>query len=158
MHSKDIVSYNKTYLGLYRLSVYKGVGTVDQCQRKPPCMLPHHLASNPSPLVWQTWEQVLGSHPDRCYANYITSGIRDGFCIGFNYRLHRCKKAASNNGTPNGGTRLPSRRNLSREGNRPYDSRSVARYPREQIWGNPEEAVRPLEVNFRLIGTRGVEC
>ena len=59
-------------------------------------MLPHHLASNPSPLNWQTWEQMLGSHPDRCYANYITSGIRDGFRIGFNYSLHRCKKAANN--------------------------------------------------------------
>ena len=59
-------------------------------------MLPHHLASNPSPLNWQTWEQMLNSHPDRCYANYITSGIRDGFRISFNYRLHRCKKAASN--------------------------------------------------------------
>ena len=59
-------------------------------------MLLHHLESNPSPLYWQTWVQMLGSHPDRCYANYITSGIRDGFRIGFNYRLHCCKKAASN--------------------------------------------------------------
>ena len=41
------------------------------------------LAGVFSPLLLPQWEAMLESHPDREYVNYILSGIRDGFRIGY---------------------------------------------------------------------------
>ena len=38
-----------------------------------------------TPLDWRRWSTYLAEHPDRAYRDYIVSGIRDGFRIGFNY-------------------------------------------------------------------------
>ena len=35
------------------------------------------------PLVWKKWSELLEYHPDRRYVDYILTGIREGFCIGF---------------------------------------------------------------------------
>ena len=39
-----------------------------------------------SPLVPAAWEQVLSSHPDRSFVDYILTGIRVGFHIGADRR------------------------------------------------------------------------
>ena len=39
-----------------------------------------------SPLVPAAWEQVLSSHPDRSFVDYIPTGIRVGFHIGADRR------------------------------------------------------------------------
>ena len=38
-----------------------------------------------SPLIVAKWEAGLFSHPDQEFADFIVSGIRDGFRIGFSY-------------------------------------------------------------------------
>jgi len=35
------------------------------------------------PLIWQSWAQELVDHPDPKFTDFILSGIRHGFCIGF---------------------------------------------------------------------------
>ena len=39
----------------------------------------------PSPLRRPAWEVALRPHPDRAFVTFILTGIRDGFCIGFNH-------------------------------------------------------------------------
>ena len=48
-----------------------------------------------SPLVGEKWAQWLKHHPDRRFAEYILTGIRQGFCIGFN-RMQTLQNATSN--------------------------------------------------------------
>ena len=48
-----------------------------------------------SPLVWERWAQLLEHHPDRRFVEYILTGIRQGFCIGFN-RDQRLRNATCN--------------------------------------------------------------
>lgn len=48
------------------------------------CRLPSHLQVINTPLIFEAWERLLVNHPDLEYVDYILSGIRDGFRIGFN--------------------------------------------------------------------------
>ena len=48
-----------------------------------------------TPLQWQAWETALSNHPDRQFVNYLLSGLRDGFRIGFSYP-RPCHSSASN--------------------------------------------------------------
>ena len=48
-----------------------------------------------SPLVWEGWAQLLEHHPDRRFVEYILTGIRQGFRIGFN-RDQRLRNATCN--------------------------------------------------------------
>ena len=43
------------------------------------------LAVINTPLRWQVWKRILRSHPDEQFAEYVVSGLRDGFRIGFSY-------------------------------------------------------------------------
>lgn len=45
--------------------------------------------------MWKEWAASLAGHPDKEFADYVVSGIREGFRIGFNYS-HSCKNAARN--------------------------------------------------------------
>ena len=36
-----------------------------------------------SPLQWRVWDEALRDHPDQRFRNYIVTGLRDGFRIGF---------------------------------------------------------------------------
>ena len=36
-----------------------------------------------SPLQWKVWNEALRDHPDQRIRNYIVTGLRDGFRIGF---------------------------------------------------------------------------
>ena len=60
-----------------------------------PADLPAHARTVTTPLVADQWEALLRSHPDRPLAQYITTGIRQGFRIGFRSD-HKCKRAAGN--------------------------------------------------------------
>ena len=53
-----------------------------------------HLQDH-SPLVGEKWAQWLKYHPDRRFAEYILTGIRQGFRIGFN-RMQTLQNATSN--------------------------------------------------------------
>ena len=60
-----------------------------------------HITTTLKPDVW---ERALAAHPDRDFAQYIRTGIRHGFHIGFNYRqikstpVHRNMKSAGEHG------------------------------------------------------------
>ena len=66
---------------------------MDWCKHHPPLMLPPGLSRNPSPLQWETWKELLQEHSDRLYANYIVSGLREGFRIGFSYGTAKWKSS-----------------------------------------------------------------
>ena len=57
-------------------------------------IVPVQSIQNFSPLVWEKWVQLLEHHPDRRLTEYILTGIRQGFCIGFN-REQRLQNATS---------------------------------------------------------------
>ena len=54
------------------------------------------LAAVSTPLRWVSWEKALGSYPDDLLRQYIVSGLRDGFRIGFNYGSHTCRSCRGN--------------------------------------------------------------
>ena len=43
------------------------------------------LQDRPYPLDLSQWESCLAGHPDHAYRDYLVSGIRDGFRIGYDY-------------------------------------------------------------------------
>ena len=49
-----------------------------------------------STLQPREWERALVRHPDQAFAQYICTGIKQGFHIGFNYQLARCRSAKGN--------------------------------------------------------------
>ena len=49
-----------------------------------------------TPLDPREWEKGLASHPDRDFADYICSGIQQGFRLGYNYRSNRSRRRPSN--------------------------------------------------------------
>lgn len=53
------------------------------------------LTAITTPLKWNEWAKMLAHHPDRPFANYILSGISEGFRVGFNFRVKL--KAANKN-------------------------------------------------------------
>ena len=48
-----------------------------------------------SPLKWSSWADALADHPDSGFVDYILTGIRTGFRIGFN-RSQDLEQATSN--------------------------------------------------------------
>jgi len=69
---------------------------IDRCRAELPKSIPRALTGRSTPLEWQVWASFLASHPDQRFANYIISGIKEGFRIGFDYQGHRCEKARNN--------------------------------------------------------------
>ena len=49
-----------------------------------------------TPLRIAAWERGLAGHPDREFAWYVCTGIREGFRVGFNYVEKRCKPVFRN--------------------------------------------------------------
>lgn len=72
--------------------------SLDECRTKSRAyMLPPGLVEINTPLNWTQWEECLADHPDSAYRNYLISGIRDGFRIGFDYNLApQLRNACSN--------------------------------------------------------------
>ena len=58
--------------------------------------VPVWLKSKSSPLVVEEWERQLKYHPDGEYKEYLLTGLRRGFRIGFDYGSHRCRSAKTN--------------------------------------------------------------
>ena len=48
-----------------------------------------------SPLDWRVWNEALLEYPDRRFREYITTGLRDGFKIGFQ-GTRGCRPARTN--------------------------------------------------------------
>ena len=49
-----------------------------------------------TPLKASVWEKLLCNHPDRDFVQFICTGIREGFRIGFNGALVNCRSVAGN--------------------------------------------------------------
>ena len=56
--------------------------------------LPTSMQSISTPLHWQTLDRKLATHPDQRFRDYITSGLRYGFHIGFDdsQSCHRARR------------------------------------------------------------------
>ena len=69
---------------------------IDACRPAHTPVIPAELGVVKSPLRASEWEEVLGSHPDREFARYIVTGIREGFRIGYDYGQQLGRKRARN--------------------------------------------------------------
>ena len=58
--------------------------------------MPTQLKVDVSPLQWEVWQECLAPHSDEQFIDYIVSGIRDGFRIGFNYSRYKCRTVKEN--------------------------------------------------------------
>ena len=58
--------------------------------------LPPELCQIHTPLISEQWSAQLEQHPDPDYCQYILSGIKDGFCIGYQYDSYTCRAAKRN--------------------------------------------------------------
>ena len=58
---------------------------IDDRRPPHPVQVPRELAGIATPLKAEAWEAELRTHPDQEFVAYITSGIRNGFRIGYNY-------------------------------------------------------------------------
>ena len=77
-------------------SGYSGIDDLqrlDQCRRVSPPRAPTQLKVDVSPLQW---EVCLAPHSDEQFIEYIVSGIRDGFRIGFEYSWYKCRMVKEN--------------------------------------------------------------
>ena len=45
--------------------------------------------------MYEEWLKALASHPDQAFTDYLLSGIRNGFHIGFD-RRHSCQRSTGN--------------------------------------------------------------
>ena len=69
---------------------------LDSCRRRQPVRVSPALMGMTSPLRWEVWQEALVLHPDKQYVDYLISGLREGFRIGFDYNNHHCKKCKEN--------------------------------------------------------------
>ena len=67
---------------------YEYMDTLSQLDNciPPERNLPANLRGIITPLAWETWDVRFAQHPDQRFWQYIVSGIRDGFRIGFDYQ------------------------------------------------------------------------
>ena len=70
------------------IGAYKYMDTLrclDRCT-PPARTLPVNIRTIVTPLDWEIWGAKLAKHPDQHFRQYIVSGIRNGFRIGFDYQ------------------------------------------------------------------------
>ncbi len=67
---------------------------LDQYRRQG--RVPDELKRVESPLVVSQWSSLLKDHPDKQFAQYVLTGIAEGFRIGFDYVRAECRSAQSN--------------------------------------------------------------
>lgn len=67
-------------------------------ERIPLHPVPRHerWAAVTTPLDWRIWGQRLQDHPDVRFINYIVTGLREGFHVGFRYGSITCRAASTN--------------------------------------------------------------
>ena len=58
---------------------------LDRCRPQEPVRLSPALEDVVTPLKWRECDWCLASHPDQRFREYVVGGIRDGFCVGFDY-------------------------------------------------------------------------
>ena len=66
-----------------------------------PPHLPPPLTRIVTPLRHAAWSKWLHHHPDRLFVCYLTTGITEGFRIGFNHIGHSCISAKTNHPSAN---------------------------------------------------------
>ena len=62
---------------------------LDKCRRIPIRRVSPALQGMATPLQWEVW-------PDREFREYLITGLREGFRIGYDYQGHKCKWCKEN--------------------------------------------------------------
>ena len=68
---------------------------LNQCRESNPVSLPTQAQHITTPLVVGQWESLLQDHPDRPLVQYIVTGMKEGFRVGFR-RDYKYKRASGN--------------------------------------------------------------
>ena len=58
--------------------------------------MPELLQEVTTPLQYEEWWDVLQGHWNKAQVQYILSGIKEGFRVGFDYSKASCKPAQCN--------------------------------------------------------------
>ena len=69
---------------------------LDQCKPEYSQDLPDVMRHIQTPLVWESWKAALSEHPNRNYTEYLLSGIKNGFRIGYSHTTCKCRAARGN--------------------------------------------------------------
>lgn len=70
--------------------------SLDSCRPVNALSLPEACRQIRTPLKVEVWASQLRNHPDKAFVNYILSGIREGFRLGFDYKDSKLLPARSN--------------------------------------------------------------
>ena len=69
---------------------------LDSCRPIQQLSLPNELHVITTPLRVSAWEEALSKHPDRQFANYVVSGLKNGFRIGFDHITSKLTSSRNN--------------------------------------------------------------
>ena len=61
----------------------KQLRALEELSSERPSLLPQEACIIQTPLKLEAWQELLGEHPDKWFADYILQGIEQGFRIGF---------------------------------------------------------------------------
>ena len=80
--------------GLYRYT--DDLRVLDSGRAPKPTSLPLPMRAIVTPLHWREWQASLRNHPDEFFANFVATGIKEGFRIGYDYSLQRPRSSRRN--------------------------------------------------------------
>ena len=69
---------------------------LDSCRPSQQLSLPDELHVITTPLRVSAWEEALGKHPDRQFVEYVVSGLKNGFRIGFDHITSKLTSSRNN--------------------------------------------------------------
>ena len=69
---------------------------LDSCRPSQQLSLPNELYVITTPLRVSAWEEALGKHPDRQFVEYVVSGLKNGFRIGFDHITSKLTSSRNN--------------------------------------------------------------
>ena len=86
---EELVAYESAEEGRSDQQLYtytSDLQALEACTSDTKSTLPVSATAITTPLQGDRWEDALSNHPDRVFSNYISTGIRCGFRVGFDRR------------------------------------------------------------------------
>ena len=72
------------------------VQALDSCRPSQQLSLPDELHVITIPLRVSAWEEAPSKHPDKQFAKYVVSGLKNGFHIGFDHIMSKLTSSQNN--------------------------------------------------------------
>ena len=63
-------------------------------------VLPPTMRATVTPLHWREWQASLRNHPDEFVVNFVLTGIKEGFRLGYEYSVQQPRISRRNMPSP----------------------------------------------------------